>query len=82
MPSRKPTSYNIHEAKTHLSQLLERVAHGEEIVIAKAGQPIARLVPILSSSTDRTLGTETGRFVVPEDFNASLPPDLLDEFES
>lgn len=72
---------NIHQAKTHLSRLLRRVAAGEEIVIAKAGRPIARLVPFTKGRGSRVLGTERGRIVVTEDFDAPLSPDLLSEFE-
>ena len=63
---------NVHQAKTHLSKLLERVAQGEEIVIAKAGKPVARLIAIKSKGA-RPLGTGKGDFVVPEDFNDPLP---------
>jgi len=59
---------NIHEAKTHLSRLLERVAMGEEVVIAKAGKPVARLVPIQPKRKPRPLGTAKGKFVVPDNF--------------
>lgn len=61
---------NVHEAKTHLSQLLDRVAHGESIVIAKAGRPVARLVPLeTSSAAERRLGFLRGRIQVPDDFD-------------
>jgi prevent-host-death family protein len=66
---------NIHEAKTHLSRLLMRVAQGEEIVIARAGKPIARLVPI-KPKPRRILGQDEGLFEVPDDFDAPLPDDL------
>jgi prevent-host-death family protein len=72
---------NVHEAKTHLSRLLKRVAAGEDVVIAKAGRPVARLVPVAPPVGERVLGSERGKFVVPEDFNAPLPEDLLVEFE-
>ena len=72
---------NIHQAKTHLSRLLQRVAGGEEITIARAGKPIARLISVTVSPTVRPLGMDQGRFRVPEDFNAPLPPDLLAAFE-
>jgi prevent-host-death family protein len=71
---------NVHEAKTHLSQLLVRVAQGEEIVIARAGKPVARLVPIEPKSR-RILGQDKGLFEVPEDFNAPLPDELRAYFE-
>ncbi len=54
-------SYNIHQAKTHLSRLLEAVAAGEEIVIAKAGKPVARLIPVTSKGTPRVLGALRGK---------------------
>ena len=71
---------NIHEAKTHLSRLLERVAMGEEVVIAKAGKPVAKLVPLGSRPKMRKLGTAKGEFTVPEDFNAPLPKEIEDLF--
>lgn len=72
---------NVHEAKTHLSRLLARVAAGEEIVIARAGKPIARLVPFHQLKGKRPLGIDKGRYVVPDDFDAPLPDDLLTAFE-
>lgn len=77
-----PASVNVHEAKTHLSRLLDRVAAGEEVVIAKAGVPVARLVPVVLPREARPLGTETGRVFIADDFDAPLPPDVLDSFES
>ena len=72
---------NIHEAKTHLSQLLSRATLGEDIVIAKAGKPIVRLVPIEEPVEDRILGQDEGMFSVPEDFNDPLSEDILSAFE-
>jgi prevent-host-death family protein len=72
---------NIHAAKTHLSRLVERVAEGETIVIAKAGKPVARLVPIKSRVAARRFGRDRGKFKVPDDFNAPLPEALLRDFE-
>lgn len=71
---------NIHEAKTHLSRLLRRVLRGEEIIIARAGIPVARLSPI-ATRRERVFGTDRGILVVPEDFNAPLPDDFQAEFE-
>lgn len=71
---------NIHEAKTHLSRLLQRVAAGEEIVIAKGGVPVARLVPI-EAPPRRIFGIDRGVFEVPPDFDEPLPPDVLAAFE-
>ncbi len=71
---------NIHEAKTNLSQLLSRVEAGEEIIIARAGKPIARLTVIPSALNKRPIGLEKGLFKVPKNFDTPLPQDLLDEF--
>jgi prevent-host-death family protein len=72
---------NVHEAKTHLSRLLTRVAQGEEIVIVRAGKPVARLVPV-EPTRRRVLGQDKGLFEVPDDFDAPLPDDLQAYFES
>lgn len=69
---------NIHQAKTNLSRLLSRVELGEEIIISNRGIPVAKLVPFRSSSNRlSSLGLDKGRFVVPSDFNAPLPEDIL-----
>jgi len=72
---------NIHEAKTHLSRLLQRVAGGEEITIARAGVPVARLVAIERPPTPRPMGMYRGELHVPEDFDDPLPDDLMALFE-
>lgn len=72
---------NVHEAKTHLSRLLNRVAAGEEIVIAKAGKPIARLVPAFQPPEARPLGAQRGRIEIADDFDAPLPPDVQAAFD-
>jgi len=72
---------NIHEAKTHLSRLVEEAARGDEIVIARAGKPVARLVAIDSAHTPRRRGLLEGQFKVPDDFDAPLLEDVLDLFE-
>lgn len=77
---KKKRMVNVHEAKTHLSRLLEQVARGDEIVIAKAGKPIARLTAVAAPGM-RTLGADRGRVFVAEDFNAPLPDDILADFE-
>ncbi len=74
------SSYNVHEAKTHLSRLLEKVAEGEEVVIARAGVPVARLVPV-RATTKRELGFERGRVFIADDFDAPLPDEVLKRFE-
>jgi prevent-host-death family protein len=72
---------NIHEAKTHLSRLLKQVAEGEEIIIAKAGQAVARLVPLAAAPKKRQLGLLKGKLNVPEDFDAPLTDGDLALFE-
>jgi prevent-host-death family protein len=64
---------NVHEAKTHLSRLLQRVMNGEEIVIARAGQPIARLLPYHPQPQPRTPGNDAGKIVIAPDFDEPLP---------
>lgn len=71
---------NIHEAKTHLSRLLARVAAGEEVVISRAGRPVARLVPIGTPRKRRVLGRDRGRGRIGDDFDAPLPPAVLAAF--
>lgn len=72
---------NVHEAKTHLSRLLERVAAGEAIVLAKNGKPIARLIPYRPDKSPRVPGRLKGKIEVADDFD-STPDWLLDAFES
>ena len=73
---------NIHAAKTHFSRLVDAAANGEEIVIARAGKPVARLVPLEpQGKRDRVLGTLAGKLNVRDDFDAPLPDDLLALFE-
>jgi prevent-host-death family protein len=72
---------NIHEAKTHFSKLLRRVVAGEEIIISRAGKPIAKVVPI-GDRVVRRFGLDRGRFEVPDDFDAPLPAEVLDTFET
>jgi prevent-host-death family protein len=71
---------NVHEAKTHFSKLLARVERGEEVVIARAGAPIARLVPERRRPAP-VFGVDRGKLTVPKDFDAPLPDDLLEAFE-
>jgi prevent-host-death family protein len=71
---------NIYDAKTHLSELVDRAAAGEEIVIAKAGVPTARLVP-LRAVHERTPGRWAGTITIAEDFDAPLSGDILAAFE-
>jgi prevent-host-death family protein len=76
-----PIKVNIHEAKTHLSKLVERVLDGEEVIIARAGTPVARLVPIVEQRKQRVPGSATSQIVIAPDFDAPLPDDLLETFE-
>jgi prevent-host-death family protein len=71
---------NVHEAKTHLSRLLERVEAGEEVVIARAGKPVARLVPVEQSRKRRVPGGWKGLIVIHDDFDAPLPEDIAAVF--
>jgi len=71
---------NIHAAKTHLSSLVEEAASGEEIVIAKAGKPIARLMPLEKPDFRKTFGMLKGKIRVSDDFDAPLPPEILKAF--
>jgi len=75
------TVVSVHEAKTHLSRLLKDVAAGADVVIARAGKPVARLVPIEQVPKPKQLGLLRGRIKVPADFNAPLPADVLADFE-
>ena len=64
---------NVHDAKTHLSRLLERVQRGEEIVIARAGKPVARLIPLDAVDRRRPLGRDRGKIWTSDDFDEPLP---------
>ncbi|HRW09802.1 MAG TPA: type II toxin-antitoxin system Phd/YefM family antitoxin [Caldilineaceae bacterium] len=72
---------DIGEAATQLSQLLQQVMMGEEVIIAKAGEPIAKLVPFHEKPQKRIPGTAKGRLWIAPDFNTPLPPEILDAFE-
>ena len=69
---------NVGEAKTHLSSLIERAERGEDVVIARAGRAVVRLVPIRTGA--RVFGVDRGRFVVPDDFDAPLPDEIVAAF--
>lgn len=72
---------NIHEAKTHLSRIVEQVAAGNDVLIAKAGKPMAKLVPIGVGKAVIRFGVLKGKIRVPEDFDARLPESVLASFE-
>lgn len=71
---------NLYEAKTQLSRLVEAVAAGEEVIIARAGKPVARLSPLEKPPQKRRLGVLDGQMTIPDDFNAPLPDDVLETF--
>jgi prevent-host-death family protein len=71
---------NIYEAKTHLSRLLRRARAGEEIIIADAGRPVARLVPLAAARGPRVLGGDEELVRIGEDFDAALPDAIVDAF--
>ncbi len=71
----------VHEAKTHFSSLLRRVAGGEEVVITRGGEPVARLVPARPVRRRRVLGRDAKVVRIAEDFDAPLPADVLADFE-
>ena len=72
---------NVHEAKTHFSRLLARVRAGEEIVIARAGRPVARLLPAEGAPAQRTPGSARGKVTMYDDFDDPLPDQMLEDFE-
>jgi prevent-host-death family protein len=76
------STVNIHEAKTQFSKLIARVEAGEEIVIARDGSPVARLVAVRKPTAKRVSGRDRGLFSVSEDFDAPLPESILAEFDS
>lgn len=75
-----PHTVNLYQAKTHLSELVDRAAGGEEIVIAKAGKPVARLVPLAGVTAGRLPGGWEGTVYIAPDFDAPLPPEVLAAF--
>lgn len=74
------TQVNIHEAKTHFSRLVERVNAGEEIVVAKAGQPMVLLVPFRRARKERIPGSARGQVKLREGFDDPLPKKIMRHF--
>lgn len=72
---------NVHDAKTHFSKLLARVEKGEEVLIARAGTPVAKLVPNLPQTREPVFGADRGAFTVPDDFDSPLPEAIVSAFE-
>jgi prevent-host-death family protein len=75
-------TYNLYDAKTRLSELVDRAAAGEEIVIAKNGRPLARLGPVPAEKPNRSPGGWEGMVWIADDFDAPLPDDMQRAFES
>ena len=73
--------FNIHEAKTQFSKLVDRAASGEEIVIAKSGKPVARLVPFVAKVKPRQPGALRGKIRIKKSFDNPLPEEILAAFE-
>jgi len=75
------STLNIHDAKTHFSRLVDRVGAGETVVIAKAGKPVAKLVPLSASDAPaKRIGFLAGAFCVPADFNSMGQDDIVTQF--
>lgn len=80
LPKKQENQVSIHEAKTHLSRLLTEVTAGNEVVIAKSGTPIAKLIPFQKPETHRVAGMDVGSGWIADDFDAPLPEALLKTF--
>ena len=72
---------NIHNAKTHFSKILTRVNRGEEVIIAKAGKPVAKIIPIKAGGSDRVPGSAKGMLTISEEFFQPLPDNVIEGFE-
>ncbi|OHD55044.1 MAG: hypothetical protein A2Y33_14660 [Spirochaetes bacterium GWF1_51_8] len=72
-------TYNIHEAKTHLSRLLEMARCGEKVIIAKSGHPVAELIPIKDKISKRVIGSAKGQVEIKPDFD-DIPGEIVDGF--
>jgi prevent-host-death family protein len=73
------TQVNIYEAKSKLSKLINMVIAGEEIIVAKSGKPVARIVPFEKPIQNRKAGSAKGKIAINDDFDAPLPEDILIE---
>ena len=71
---------NIYEAKSNFSKLINQVIAGEEVIVAKSGKPVAKLVPFEKPSQNRKPGSAKGKLILSDDFDAPLPDDILEEF--
>ncbi len=79
-PDKPADQVNIYEAKTHLSELVDRASKGETIVIAKSGTPLAKLVPLGEGKKKIRFGSMKGKITIPDDFDTPLPDEILDLF--
>lgn len=75
------STVNIHQAKTHFSKLIDAALHGEEVIIAKSGKPVVRLVPVVPTKLKRKPGSLKGRIKIANDFDGPLSDDVLNDFE-
>ena len=75
-----PIKANIHDAKTNLSKLIKLAIEGEEVIIAKAGKPVAKLIPFVEKSTERKLGFLKGKIELRDDIDEPLPEKIIEEF--
>jgi prevent-host-death family protein len=80
-PAMSEIIYNLYEAKTSLSRLVDRAASGEEIILSKAGKPLAKLVPYQQPTKPRQPGGWESRIRIADDFDAPLPPEIQAAFE-
>jgi len=75
-----PIKVNIYEAKTKFSKLIKQAMSGEEIIIAKSGKPVAKLIPFGERATERIPGSAKGKIFIGDNFDAPLPEELLETF--
>jgi len=81
MSSEAAAQFNIHDAKTNLSRIIDRVEHGEEIVISRAGKPVAKVVPLIRTVNRNGRGSLRGRLVIADDWDSDEVNDAIaDEF--
>lgn len=80
-PKRRSNVLALYEAKTHLSEIVERASNGEEFVVEKSGKPKARILPLTSRGTKVRFGVWRGKVKIHDDFDDPLPEELLQAFE-
>ncbi|MGH3294160.1 MAG: type II toxin-antitoxin system Phd/YefM family antitoxin [Trebonia sp.] len=77
MLAERPAQFNIHDAKTNLSRIIERVERGEEIIISRAGSPVAKVVPLVRRVNRTKRGSLKGKFVLPSDWDSAEVNDVI-----